>query len=312
MPSDQQAGRTSQKSAPRIALKSAGDWADDIVVENPGRISPRLARFVLRFLLPLVRLCHRPTLTGIGNLPPDRPFLLVANHSAGTAIAEIFSFYSLYLRDVGGDRPLAGFALPLGFRAPPVSILLRAGGAVPSTYDAARQTLAAGVPLLVFPGGDHEALRPIWQLHRVDFGGRTGFLRIAREAGVPVVPMGIRGSHMTSPVLFRSQLLAWLLVLPRLIGQKRWGVTAFGLIGSALILAGVDLALPWRLLLVYLWLGSPFIFLPFVPWRIDFRIGQPIAAEQLFPAGTGDEEQLRQALVKVQGAVQELVDGAAA
>lgn len=58
----------------------------------------------------------------------------------------------------------------------------------------------------------------------MDFGGRTGFLKIGREAGVPIVPMGIRGSHMTGPVLVRSTQLATLLLLPRVMGQKRWAL----------------------------------------------------------------------------------------
>lgn len=103
----------------RKLFRSAGDWADGIVVDHPGEVSADVERFVRRFLLPMVNLCHRPTLTGIEHLPRDQPFLLVANHSAGTAVAEVLSFVAIYLRDVGAGRRLAGFALPLCFRAPP-------------------------------------------------------------------------------------------------------------------------------------------------------------------------------------------------
>lgn len=300
----------SDKRNTRGLLKSAGDWADGITVEHPGRVSPELERVVQRWIWPVANACHRPTLTGIEHLPKDRPFLLVANHSAGTASAEILSFLALYLREVGAQRPLAGFALPLSFRAPPASTLMRHVGAIPSTYDAAQRALAQGVPLLVFPGGDHETLRPIWQLNTVDFGGRVGFLRIAREAAVPVVPMGIRGSHMTAPVLVRSKMLASLLLLPRLMGQKRWGLTLFGVVVAALI-AGSSLALPWKALAVYLWLGSPFIFMPFIPWTIRFRIGAPIEPADLFPSGSGDDVEVRAALAKVEAAVQAQVDASA-
>lgn len=289
-------------------LRNAGDFGEGLEISNPGRIAPGIEEKVRRWLLPLLRLCHRPVLSGTGNLPEGKPFLLVANHSAGTGIAEILCFLALYLRDVGAHRPMAGFALPLGFHVPGLRGLLRGIGAVPSTYDAARKTLAAGVPLLIFPGGDHETLRPFWQANKVDFGGRTGFLRVAREAKVPVVPMGIRGSHMTCPILFRSEWLANLLVLPRLVGLKRWGISLSALIGTVLILALLPLSLPWRLLLVYLWLSSALTLLPFIPWNIRQCIGVPIAPEELFPAGMDEEAQLRHALLKVQGAVQALVD----
>lgn len=281
-------------------------WAEGVEVERPGHASAAMADKVRRWLAPVVRLAHRPTLEGVEHLPPTGPFLLVANHSAGLGLAEIFSFMVLYLRDVGLARPIAAFAHPVGFRVYPLSLALAHLGAVPSTYAAAEAALAVGVPLLVFPGGDHETLRPLWQAHRVDFGGRVGFLRIARAAGVPVVPMGIRGGHFTAPVLFRSRALATLLVVPRLLGLKRWGVSLLGAVGAALLAAyGPG---PWalRAALAWLWLGSPLTFVPWVPWSLRLRIGPPLTAATLFP--DGDAADLRPALARVQSAVQSLVD----
>ena len=293
-----------------------GEWAKGVVVEDPGRPLPRIVRLARRYLDPVVQLCHRPTLDGAEHLPRSGPFLLVANHSAGLGIAEILTFIVLYLRHVGPERPLAGFAHPLGFRIAPLSTFLRSLGAIPSTYAAAEDALSRGVPLLVFPGGDHETLRPIWQANRVDFGGRLGFLRIARAAGVPIVPLGIRGGHFTGPVLFRSKLLATVLVAPRLVGSKRWGVSLLGAIGAVAIVVGVNASWPVQAALVWLWLGSPLTFSPFIPWTLRMRIGPPIAAAALFssesPGGSvGTEEtddDLRRALDRVQAEVQALVD----
>ncbi|MDB4928006.1 MAG: phospholipid/glycerol acyltransferase [Myxococcaceae bacterium] len=265
-------------------------------------------RLVRRYLAPVVDACHRPTLEGVEHLPPAGPFLLVANHSAGLGVAEIMAILVLYLRHVGEARPLAAFTHPIGYRVFPLSLALRHLGAVPSTYAAAAAALSAGVPLLVFPGGDHETLRPIWQHDRVDFGGRVGFLRIAREAGVPVVPLGIRGGHLTAPILFRSRALATLLVAPRLIGQKRWGVSLLGLLVGAAILAAGPASWWLRGALVGLFLGSPLSFLPWIPWTLRLRIGPPLAPAELFPAREGTDDELRRALVRVQAAVQSLVD----
>ena len=70
-----------------------------MVVESPGRVSPGIARLAGRVLLPVVRACFRPTLTGLEHLPDRGPYLLVANHSGGMALAEILSFVALYLRE---------------------------------------------------------------------------------------------------------------------------------------------------------------------------------------------------------------------
>lgn len=284
-------------------------FAEGIEVESPGVPAPSMVLAVRRYLEPVVRICHRPTLTGTEHLPRQGPFMLVANHSGGLGIAEITSFLALYLRDVGPDRPLAGFAHPVGFRVFPLSRALRSLGAIPSTYGAAEKALATGVPILVFPGGDHETLRPLWQAHRVDFGGRLGFLRIARAAGVPIVPMGIRGGHFTAPVLLRSKTLATALVAPRVLGSKRWAISLLGVIGAVLIALIAPVSWPIKAGLVWLWLGSPLVFTPWIPWTLRMRIGAPIPASELFGGGAdSDDDELRAALDRVQSAVQALVD----
>ncbi len=275
----------------------------DLEIASPGRVTPLFARLIHRFLLPVVRVLWRPTLTGTENLPTSGPYLLVANHSAGVGFAEIHCFIALYLDQVGPAHPLAGFALPVGFRIWPLSAVHRQIGTIPSTYEAAAATLARGVPILVFPGGDHESLAPIWESNHVDFAGRLGFLRIAHRAQVPIVPLGIRGGHMTAPIVLRSRLLANLLVTPRLIfGVKRWGASLLGVLGALAFAVFLPLEWPWRALLIWLWLGSPVTFLPWLPWTVRMRAGTPLPARELL--GDGSDAALRQALVRVQDAVQ--------
>jgi 1-acyl-sn-glycerol-3-phosphate acyltransferase len=282
-------------------------WAERAPIARPGVASATAVRVLTRVVRPIVRIFHRATLEGTEHLPASGPFLLVSNHSGGIALAELHSFMALYAERFGRSRPLAGFVHPISFVAWPLSRLLPHVGAIPSTYAAAETTLAAGVPILVFPGGDHEAFRPFWQAYRVDFGGRLGFLRIAQKAHVPIVPMGIRGSHLTAPPLVRSRILSYLCVLPRLMGVKRWAITGLGVLGAAAIFAWVPLAWPWRALLAWAFIASPLSMLPWLPWRIRIRIGPPIAPETLFGNGSGDDGAVARALPIVEQAVQTLV-----
>lgn len=288
---------------------SASRWKTP-TIEHPGRISPAGLRWVRGMLRPLVRALHRPTLAGLENLPAEGPFLLVSNHSAGIALSEIGSFIALWIERAGPERALAGFAHPLGLKIYPASVLMRHMGAVPSTYEGAADALSRGVPLLVFPGGDHESFRPIWDAHRVDFGGRRGFLRIARDAGVPIVPLGIRGSHFTVPILWRSRhVLPNALLLPRLLGMKRWPLTLFGAAGAAALLLGPTWSLPARALAAWAWLVSPLTCLPIVPATIRFRIGPALSPAELFGEASGEPtDDLTAALAKVEAAVQAQVD----
>lgn len=230
----------------------------------------------------------RPRMEGWEHLPADRPFLLVSNHSGGGGL-EVCALLMLWCRRFGGERRITGMAHPVFFSVPGVASLLRQVGAVPSTYDAPLAALAQGVPVLVFPGGDVDAFRPIWRARRVDWNGRQGFLRIARRAWVPIVPLGITGSHYTLPILWRSRLLPWLLVIPALIGLKRFPLTLPALLVASLLLALVGPTHGWPLAggLAWLSLSSPLAMLPVVPWPIRARLGPPLEPEALF--GTKDE-----------------------
>ncbi len=255
----------------------------------------------------MVRRCLAPRLLGLESLPRQGPFLLVANHSAGLGIAESLGLALCWLEAFGSSRPLAPMVFPTDFFIPGMSWFVRRLGAIPSTMSAGEQTLARGVPVLIFPGGDHEAMRPAWQAYRVDFGSRTGFVRLACRSGVPVVPMGIRGAHLTAPLLIRGRWLSWLLVQPRLLGTKRWALSLLGVLGAA-ALAWAPLPTAARVALGWLWLGSPLSLLPWWPARIRMRIGAP-----LMPPGRqyeGDEPSRRAFGRRVEQAIQSLVSSA--
>jgi hypothetical protein len=221
-------------------------------------------------------------------------------------LADIMSFVVSYLVPFGRERPIAAMVHPYSLRSWPAGGWMRRLGAIPSTYEAAEATLRSGTPVIVFPGGDHEAGRPIWEANQVQFAGRKGFLKIARDTGVRIVPMGIRGSHFTAPILWRSDwLLPRLLVLPRLLGIKRYPLTVLGVAG-VLALASFGPILSWwgTLFLAWLWLILPLNQVPWIPWSVRITIGQPLLPNELFE---GDGEVLDTAYARVEGAVQAIV-----
>jgi 1-acyl-sn-glycerol-3-phosphate acyltransferase len=259
---------------------------------EPGRPSASVL-WALRWIVrPWVTIAFRPRLEGVENLPHDRPFTLVANHGAGFAVADILSFAVLWRQQLG-DRALAGFAHPFAFHVWPVSWLMKGLGSIPSSYEAGRAALEKGVPIVVFPGGDYEAGRSFVRGNTVDFGGRAGFVRLAKQANVPIVPMGIRGNRFPTPILFRSRAFAWIAILPRAFGVKRYPVSVLAVAG-AIAIAAISSLGPWRFVLAWAWMSSPFALIPWVPWPVRIRIGSAIE-----PADAS--------LEKVEGAVRELV-----
>jgi 1-acyl-sn-glycerol-3-phosphate acyltransferase len=280
-------------------------WTSRARLGEPGRMSPGVARLLER-IGPLLRVLHRPTFDVEANLPASGPFLLVANHSGGLGLSELLTTTWFRRTRLGADWRIATMAHPSIFCIWPFSVLLRGTGAIPSVREHALDALAKGIPVLVFPGGEFEAWRPIWQANRVCFGGHKGFLRLARDARVPIVPMGIRGSHYTTPILWRSRLLPYLLIVPSLLGRKTFALTAAGLAGAVGAMY-LPLSMPARVAVAWAWLWSFPALMPWVPWRIHHRAGPPIPPDELF--STGGEEELDRAYQRVESEVQALVLG---
>lgn len=200
---------------------------------HPGVADPA-ALAAYRAVAPALRALWPAALTGAEQLPASGAFLAVANHS-GLGVVESLVLVDTWLEAVGPGVPLAAMAHSSLLRAPLAGALLRAVGAVEATREGAELAVRSGASLLLFPGGDHEAMRPLWRAREVDFAGRRGFIRLARALGLPIVPIAITGSHVTLPTLGASKSLAWVTGL-RSVGMKRLPLPISSLLGAAVAL----------------------------------------------------------------------------
>ena len=67
--------------------------------------------------------------------------------------------------------------------------------------------LASGAVTIVFPGGDYDIVPPDSQTNVIDFDGRTGYVRTALEADVPIVPVVSIGGQEAQFHLWRGEWL---------------------------------------------------------------------------------------------------------
>lgn len=170
----------------------------------------------LPLLNPLLSTYFRSEVRGIENVPASGPVLLVGNHSGGTMIVDTFLFTFAFYQHFGADRRFHQLAHDIAARIPG----LRRFGTVVASHENAQRAFKAGAPVLVYPGGDVETFRPSWHSGQVEFAGRKGFVQLALDQDVPIVPVVSIGGQETALFLTRSRRLARTLRLDRLARLK--------------------------------------------------------------------------------------------
>ena len=164
----------------------------------------------IRRVLPIWRavLCNyfRAEVHGLDNIPDSGPSLLVGNHSGGIYIADTFILATEFYTRFGPERRFHQLAHDLAARLPATGI--SRWGTVAASHENARRAFDKGAPVLVYPGGDYETFRPSWHSDRVEFAGRKGFVKLALERGVPVVPVVAIGGQETALFATRGERVA--------------------------------------------------------------------------------------------------------
>jgi 1-acyl-sn-glycerol-3-phosphate acyltransferase len=237
----------------------------------------------IRRTLPWLRAINgayfRPEVRGLENIPPGGPSLLVGNHSGGLLIADTFVFSAAFYEHFGADRRFHQLAHDVAAKSPLLG-LIRRYGVVPASHDNARAAFKLGAPVLVYPGGDYETFRPSWHSDQIEFGGRQGFIRLALEENVPIVPVVAIGGQETALFLTRGQRAAKLLGFDRLTRIKVMPIS----IGPPLGINFLDL--PGRLPL---------------PAKITVQVLPPIDLKDRF----GDDADLDEVYEEVTGEMQD-------
>ena len=177
-----------------------------------------------------------PEVRGIERLPAQGPFLIVGNHNGGATPPDMPILMTEWWNRRGANEPVYGLFHSAFFNIPGVGPTMRKAGGIEADPDAAEHALRAGGSVVVFPGGDHDVFRPFNERHRIEFAGRTGWIRLALRTGVPIVPAVSCGAHNSVVVLSRGdRLVRWMphlrlmrvKVMPIMLGLP-WGVS-FGL-----------------------------------------------------------------------------------
>src|SRR3954447_4489712 len=239
---------------------------------------PDYIRRVLPLMNRLTDIYFRGEVRGIENIPEDGPVLLVGNHSGGTLIADTFVFTAKFYEHFGPDRRFHQLAHDIAARMPAMGI--RQWGTVVASHDNARKAFELGPPVLVYPGGDHETFRPSWETDKIDFGGRKGFIRLALEQNVPIVPVVAIGGQETALFLGQGRGISRRLMLEKLTRIKVFPVQVAPPFGLTLLDLPLRIPLPAKITVDVL-----------PPIDLKERFGTDAEPEAIYEEVTGDMQE---------------------
>lgn len=155
----------------------------------------------------------RVRLLGVENIPASGPALLVANHSGGIPYDGTLLMYGIR-RDHPHHRRVRPLVANFAFRAGWMSQVVARVGGVRASTETALPLLTAGELLAVFPEGLKGVGKLYRERYRLDRFGRGGFARLARAAGVPMIPVAIVGAEEIHPVVGKLTTISAPLGLP--------------------------------------------------------------------------------------------------
>src|SRR4051795_6461496 len=188
------------------ALTGTASMLGGVPGDDPDEWDPEYIRRTLPLLDATFGNYFRGEVRGLGNIPRG-PSLLVGNHSGGTYIADTFIFSVCFYKHFGPYRRFHQLAHDLAVRGP-LGGLIRSYGTLAASHENAAKAFDRRAPVLVYPGGDYETFRPSWHSDQIEFGGRKGFIRLALESGVPIVPVVALGGQETALFVTRGERLA--------------------------------------------------------------------------------------------------------
>jgi 1-acyl-sn-glycerol-3-phosphate acyltransferase len=139
---------------------------------------------------------------------PEETSLLIGNHSGGSLTIDAWTFvYDWWLR-FRTERVLHATAHDVLMAAPGLGDYFRHCGVIPASRQGVTAALGSGCDVIIWPGGDVDAMRNWRRRDEAVLGGRMGFVRQAIRSGVPIVPVASVGGHDTAFVLSEGRWIA--------------------------------------------------------------------------------------------------------
>jgi len=145
------------------------------------------------FLLDIVTKYLRVRVEGVSNLPKKGPYIVIANHSGYMGFDALMLGHQIYTARKVIPKIIAH---KMWFIHPEISARVEKLGLIPATFDNGLKILEEGQPLMLFPEGEEGNFKPTSYRYRLR-RFRRGFVRLALNTGVPIIPAAVIGAEET-------------------------------------------------------------------------------------------------------------------
>lgn len=168
-----------------------------------------VANKIAKLLLPTFNKYYRAEFIGMENIP-NRPFLGVGNHSGMHFMPESFLWLGKYHsepREVNMFTLIHHFTHHIGEMA---FLPLKQMGLLDANKGNAANALRQGFAVTVYPAGDRDNAKPFWERNKIDFFDHLGYVKLALDTNVPILPIvGVGGGEAVFTAFSGEQIAEW-------------------------------------------------------------------------------------------------------
>lgn len=190
------------------ALSGVRFHDEKFTTENNDCPDPELMKVVLKMAKWWSAHYFSTKIHHVENISPNRPALLVGNHSAGLMPLDALFAINEIKSHIGEDERIYTLVHDFAYMAPRIAKVAKRVGVIRAHKDNALQALQSGGHVLVYPGGDKDAFRTFSERKKIVLANRKGFIRLALQANVPIVPLVSVGLHESFFVVSKGESLA--------------------------------------------------------------------------------------------------------
>ena len=216
---------------------------DDWSVESPSEETMKKQEKIWDYLLDYY---FRVEVEGWDELP-ERPTLLTGIHSGTWLTMDAWVLCASWWRRFGTTRTLHGTAHDMLFGMPGLGTYFKKVGVIPASKQSVSAAFDKGHDVVVWPGGELDAMRSWTKRDQVVLGHREGFIRQAIRSGVPITPVATTGGHDTVFVISEGRWLAKRLHLKKWLRSEICPVVLGAPFGLSLEVLPMHIPLPAKI-----------------------------------------------------------------